>query len=173
MRGNWHQFLKNGMPERSGNAVTYTDIRDRAHMPKRKPKKVERGSGFSVTLPTEPMAGAAKNAKVMAVLVQDEGVPLSGVRDNGRGKYCLPGRRHSAGVHGARRSRARRRDVHGRERGQRAARHRRVRARAVWPADGRSASRAATNDQPGSESALEDYRAELGVADGSHSSAQG
>ena len=45
-------------------------------MPKRKPKKVERGSGFSVTLPTEPMAGAAKNVKVMAVIVQDEGVPL-------------------------------------------------------------------------------------------------
>ena len=45
-------------------------------MSKRKPKKPERGSGFSVTLPTEPMAGAAKNTKVMAVIVMDEGVPL-------------------------------------------------------------------------------------------------
>ena len=36
----------------------------------------------------------------------------------------------------------------------------------VRPADGRSASRAAANDQPSSESAMEDYRAELGVGDG-------
>ena len=49
-------------------------------MPKRKPKKPNRGSGFSVTLPTEPMAGAAKNVKVMAVLVQDNGVPLLSTR---------------------------------------------------------------------------------------------
>ena len=55
-------------------------------MAKRKPKKPNRGSGFSVTLPTEPMAGAAKNAKVMAVLVQDEGVPLLEYEINGRGQ---------------------------------------------------------------------------------------
>ena len=39
-------------------------------------KKPVRGSGFSVTLPTEPMAGAAKNNPIMAVLVQDEGVTI-------------------------------------------------------------------------------------------------
>ena len=39
-------------------------------------KKPVRGSGFSVTLPTEPTAGAAKNQPVMAVLVQDEGVKI-------------------------------------------------------------------------------------------------
>ena len=39
-------------------------------------KKPVRGSGFSVTLPTEPMAGAAKDKPIMAVLVQDEGVTL-------------------------------------------------------------------------------------------------
>ena len=32
-----------------------------------------RGSGFSVTLPTEPLAGAAKDAPIMAVMVQAEG----------------------------------------------------------------------------------------------------
>ena len=39
-------------------------------------KKPARGAGFSVTLPTEPMAGEAKNKPIMAVLVQDEGNPL-------------------------------------------------------------------------------------------------
>ena len=39
-------------------------------------KKPVRGSGFSVTLPTEPTAGAAKDAPIMAVLVQDEGVQI-------------------------------------------------------------------------------------------------
>ena len=46
-------------------------------MSKKKPKKKPtRGSGVSVTLPTEPMAGEAKTAPVMAVLVQDDGVTL-------------------------------------------------------------------------------------------------
>ena len=39
-------------------------------------KKPVRGAGFSVTLPTEPMAGEAKNKPIMAVLVQDEGAPI-------------------------------------------------------------------------------------------------
>ena len=39
-------------------------------------KKPVRGSGFSITLPTEPMAGAAKNKPIMAVMVQDEGAPI-------------------------------------------------------------------------------------------------
>ena len=46
-------------------------------MSKKKPKKrPNRGSGVSVTLPTEPMAGAAKTAPIMAVMVQDDGVPI-------------------------------------------------------------------------------------------------
>ena len=43
---------------------------------KKQKKKPVRGSGFSVTLPTEPMAGAAKDKPIMAVLVQDEGVRI-------------------------------------------------------------------------------------------------
>ena len=39
-------------------------------------KKPVRGSGFSITLPTEPLAGAAKDKPIMAVMVQDEGVPI-------------------------------------------------------------------------------------------------
>ena len=39
-------------------------------------KKPVRGSGISVTLPTEPMAGAAKDKPIMAVLVQDEGARI-------------------------------------------------------------------------------------------------
>ena len=39
----------------------------------KKKKKPVRGSGFSVTLPTEPLAGAAKDQPVMAVLVTDGG----------------------------------------------------------------------------------------------------
>ena len=42
----------------------------------KKKKKPVRGSGFSVTLPTEPTAGAAKDKPIMAVLVQDEGVQV-------------------------------------------------------------------------------------------------
>ena len=46
-------------------------------MSKKKPKKSPtRGSGVSVTLPTEPLAGAAKNTAIMAVMVQDEGSSL-------------------------------------------------------------------------------------------------
>ena len=45
-------------------------------MAKSKKKKPVRGSGISVTLPTEPTAGAAKDKPVMAVLVQDEGVRI-------------------------------------------------------------------------------------------------
>ena len=39
-------------------------------------KKPTRGSGVSVTLPTEPLAGNAKTTPIMAVLVQDEGSPI-------------------------------------------------------------------------------------------------
>ena len=42
-------------------------------MAKSKKKKPVRGSGFSVTLPTEPTAGAAKDKPIMAVMVQDDG----------------------------------------------------------------------------------------------------
>ena len=42
-------------------------------MPKKKPT---RGSGVSVTLPTEPLAGNAKTTPIMAVMVQDEGTPI-------------------------------------------------------------------------------------------------
>ena len=46
-------------------------------MSKKKPKKrPNRGSGVSVTLPTEPLAGEAKTTPIMAVLVQDDGVPI-------------------------------------------------------------------------------------------------
>ena len=45
-------------------------------MAKKPKKKPTRGSGISVTLPTEPLAGAAKTADIMAILVQDEGVSL-------------------------------------------------------------------------------------------------
>ena len=46
-------------------------------MAKKKPaKKPTRGSGVAITLPTEPLAGAAKTAPIMAVMVQDEGVSL-------------------------------------------------------------------------------------------------
>ena len=43
---------------------------------KKKKKKPVRGSGFSVTLPTEPTAGAAKDKPIMAVMVQDDGVQI-------------------------------------------------------------------------------------------------
>ena len=39
-------------------------------------KKPTRGSGVSVTLPTEPLAGNAKTTPIMAVMVQDEGTPI-------------------------------------------------------------------------------------------------
>ena len=42
----------------------------------KKPKKPTRGSGVSITLPTEPLAGAAKNTAIMAIMVQDDGVSL-------------------------------------------------------------------------------------------------
>ena len=42
----------------------------------KKKKKPTRGSGVSITLPTEPLAGAAKTAPIMAVMVQDEGASL-------------------------------------------------------------------------------------------------
>ena len=46
-------------------------------MAKKAKKRPQRGaSGVSVTLPTEPLAGAAKTAAIMAVMVQDEGVSL-------------------------------------------------------------------------------------------------
>ena len=45
-------------------------------MSKRAKKKPVRGSGVSITLPTEPTAGDAKAAAVMAVMVSDDGVPI-------------------------------------------------------------------------------------------------
>ena len=45
-------------------------------MAKKPKKKPTRGSGVSVTLPTEPLAGAAKTAAIMAVMVQDEGASI-------------------------------------------------------------------------------------------------
>ena len=43
-------------------------------MSKQKPaKKPTRGAGISITLPTEPLAGDAKTAPIMAVMVRDEG----------------------------------------------------------------------------------------------------
>ena len=41
-----------------------------------KKRKPLRGAGFSVTIPTEPLASAAKNVPLMAVMVQDEGVKV-------------------------------------------------------------------------------------------------
>ena len=43
---------------------------------KKSAKKPTRGSGVSVTLPTEPLAGDAKTTPIMAVMVQDEGTPI-------------------------------------------------------------------------------------------------
>ena len=40
------------------------------------PKQTKRGSGITVTLPTEPIAGVAKNTPIMAVMVADDGVPI-------------------------------------------------------------------------------------------------
>ena len=42
----------------------------------KKKKKPTRGSGVSVTIPTEPMAGAAKDTPIMAAMVQDNGVQV-------------------------------------------------------------------------------------------------
>ena len=39
-------------------------------------KKTNRGSAVTITLPTEPIAGAAKDKPVMAVMVQDEGIKI-------------------------------------------------------------------------------------------------
>ena len=45
-------------------------------MSKSKKKKPVRGSGISVSISTEPIAGAAKDKAVFEVLVQDEGRPV-------------------------------------------------------------------------------------------------
>ena len=46
-------------------------------MSKKKPKKrPKRGSGFSVTLPTEPLAGVSKTTPIMAVIVMESGVKI-------------------------------------------------------------------------------------------------
>ena len=45
-------------------------------MAKKPKKKPTRGSGVSITLPTEPLAGAAKTTPVMAVMVQDDGASI-------------------------------------------------------------------------------------------------
>ena len=39
----------------------------------KKKKKPVRGSGFSVNIPTEPLAGAAKTKPIMSLLILDEG----------------------------------------------------------------------------------------------------
>ena len=44
----------------------------------KKKKKIVRGSGFSVSLPTENLAGAAKTASVMSVQIQEKGVLVNG-----------------------------------------------------------------------------------------------
>ena len=49
-------------------------------MSKRSKKKPVRGSGFSVDLPTEPLAGAAKTAPIMAVIIPEGGVPEIEIR---------------------------------------------------------------------------------------------
>ena len=45
-------------------------------MAKNKKKKPTRGSGISITMPTEPLAGDAKTTPVMSVMVQDDGIPI-------------------------------------------------------------------------------------------------
>ena len=45
-----------------------------------KKRKPVRGSEFSVSLPTEPLAGAAKTAPIMAVMVAEDGGDHFGVR---------------------------------------------------------------------------------------------
>ena len=45
-------------------------------MSHKKPKKPKRGSGFSITLPTEPLAGAAKTTPIMAVRVMENGAVI-------------------------------------------------------------------------------------------------
>ena len=45
-------------------------------MGKPKKRKPMRGAGFSITIPTEPLASAAKNVPLMAVMVLDEGVKI-------------------------------------------------------------------------------------------------
>ena len=45
-------------------------------MAKKPKKKPVRGSGIAITLPTEPLAGAAKTTAIMAVMVQDEGASI-------------------------------------------------------------------------------------------------
>ena len=64
-------------------------------MPKKKPT---RGSGVSVTLPTEPLAGNAKTTPIMAVMVQDEGTPILEYEIKEGQSYPVPGWRHRQGV---------------------------------------------------------------------------
>ena len=52
-------------------------------MGKKKQKKAVRGAGVSITLPTEPLAGDAKTAPIMAILVQDEGRKAAIPEDEG------------------------------------------------------------------------------------------
>ena len=57
-------------------------------MAKKKPaKKPTRGAGVSVTMPTEPLAGDAKTTPIMAVMVQDEGASILGIRNQGRAEH--------------------------------------------------------------------------------------
>ena len=82
-------LTKNGLPKRkhlndhAGFKIAGWEKREcwrRRKVAKKKPaKKLEgatRGSGVSITLPTEPLAGAPKTAPIMAVMVQDDGVSL-------------------------------------------------------------------------------------------------
>ena len=39
-------------------------------------KRPKRGSGFSVTLPTEPLAGVGKTTPIMAVIVMESGAQI-------------------------------------------------------------------------------------------------
>ena len=80
-------------------------------MPKKKPT---RGSGVSVTLPTEPLAGNAKTTPIMAVMVQDEGTPILEYEIKEGQSNPVPRWRHRQGVHGAAWPSAGRRYVPGR-----------------------------------------------------------
>ena len=70
-------------------------------MAKKKPKKPVRGSGISITLPTEPMAGAAKDKPVFEVMVQDEGTPILEYKIKEGNSIQFPRRRDGRGIHAA------------------------------------------------------------------------
>ena len=135
-------------------------------MAKKKPgKKPTRGSGVSVTLPTEPLAGNAKTTPIMAVMVQDDGTPIleyeikegqsiqfrvgGTVRafmerlGPGPGRRYVPGRRQCSNVEPVAVFR--------------------IRARAVRPAGSFNAAGATSEHQPRGVPALANVSSELGV----------